>query len=148
MPARWILLVEDNEDDVVLMRRAMQKQGISIHVVTAQDGAEALDILLRSTNCPGDDFLPEPDLVLLDINLPKLSGLEVLKNIRGHESTRLLRVVMFTTSGQQVDLERSYAAGANSYVRKPVCTSSFQRVVHSIGKYWLDLNLPPLTRAA
>ena len=142
----WILLVEDNEDDILLMRRALDRQGVPVRVVVARDGAEALHILRHGPPAaerdPGHGLERLPELVLLDINLPKLSGLDVLERIRDDALTRLLRVVMLSTSDLEQDLSRSYAAGASSFVRKPVDFGEFQEAVRSIGRYWLGLNEP------
>jgi two-component system response regulator len=139
----WLLLVEDNADDELLMHRALKNQGIDAPLVTASDGARALEIL-RDRHGAGGGYDSLPRLVLLDLNLPKVSGLEVLERIRGDERTRLLSVVVFTTSGNEIDIERSYAAGVSSYVRKPVCSSAFENAVRNIGRYWLALNQIPL----
>lgn len=136
-----ILLVEDNQDDVDLTLRALAKQqAIGIEVV--RDGAEALDYLLGRAAYTNINK-PLPDLVLLDINLPKLSGLDVLKELRRNDATKLLPVVMLTTSKQEQDIVESYAGGANSYVRKPVSYPEFAAAVNQLGVYWLSLNQPP-----
>lgn len=136
-----ILLVEDNQDDVDLTLRALAKQQ-SIGIDVVRDGAEALDYLLNREAYANSDK-PLPDLVLLDINLPKLSGLDVLKELRRNDATKLLPVVMLTTSKQEQDIVESYAGGANSYVRKPVSYSEFVDAVNQLGVYWLGLNQPP-----
>ena len=142
----WILLVEDNEDDILLLHRTLDRQYIPLRVVTARDGAEALHILQHGPPDAEEDLERLPDLVLLDINVPKLSGLDVLERIRSEARTRLLRVVMLSTSDLERDLNRAYAAGANSFVRKPVDSTEFQETVRAIGRYWLGLNEPlPLT---
>lgn len=141
-----ILLVEDNQDDVDLTLRALSKQqNIAIDVV--RDGAEALDYLLRRAAF-SDTAKPLPDLVLLDINLPKLSGLEVLRELRRNEPTKLLPVVMLTTSKQEQDIVESYSGGANSYVRKPVSYPEFAAAVNQLGVYWLTLNQAPWKTAS
>lgn len=138
---RRILLVEDNQDDVDLTLRALSgSEQISTTVV--RDGAEALDYMMRRGVYEGSDE-PAPDLILLDLNLPKLSGLEVLKELRRSEATRLLPVVMLTTSKQDEDIEESYLGGANSYVRKPVNYAEFVDAVNQLGIYWLNLNVTP-----
>lgn len=136
-----ILLVEDNQDDVDLTLRALAKQS-TIDIDVVRDGGEALDYLLRRDVYEGVDK-PLPDLVLLDINLPKLSGLEVLKELRRNDATKLLPVVMLTTSKQEQDILESYAGGANSYVRKPVNYPEFVAAVNQLGVYWLRLNQAP-----
>ncbi len=140
-----ILLVEDNQDDVDLTLRALAKAAIDIDVV--RDGGEALDYLLRRAAFEDVDK-PLPNLVLLDINLPKLSGLEVLRELRRNEPTRLLPVVMLTTSKQEQDILESYAGGANSYVRKPVSYPEFVAAVNQLGVYWLGLNQAPWKTAS
>jgi two-component system response regulator len=134
-----ILLVEDNPDDVVLTQRAFRKANIAneIHVVT--DGAAALDYLLGDTR--GVDDLP--CLVLLDLKLPKVGGLDVLDKIRADERTRCIPVVILTSSKQDEDLIAGYTKGANSYIRKPIEFEKFVEVVGQLGMYWLVLNEPP-----
>ncbi len=131
-----ILLIEDNPDDEVLTRRAFAKNQISTPIIVARDGAEALDML------HGDQPI-RPAVVLLDLQLPKLSGLEVLARLRADERTRLLPVVVLTTSKEDSDLIASYGRGANSYVRKPIDFESFVKAIGHLGRYWLLLNEPP-----
>jgi two-component system response regulator len=133
-----ILLVEDNPDDELLALRALKKNNILNEVRVAHDGAEALDYLEGLT---GDEVLPE--LILLDLQLPKVSGLEVLKAIRENPRTQLLPVVILTSSDEEKDLISSYQLGANSYIRKPVDFSQFVEAVQQLGIYWLVLNLTP-----
>jgi two-component system response regulator len=130
-----ILLVEDSPDDVVLTKRALRKNNIGNRVVVADDGEQAIDLLLATD---GKRIVPE--LILLDINLPKLSGLDVLRAIRGDERTRYLSVVVLTTSSEEQDVVRSYDLGANSYVRKPVEFDTFLEAVRVLGLYWLLVN--------
>jgi len=137
MTQKTILLVEDNEDDELLTIRALQKNNILNEVVVARDGAEALDCLF------GDNAVRLPQLILLDLNLPKISGLEVLKRIRSEEKTRLLPVVVLTTSDEEKDRVSSYSLGANSYIRKPVDFEQFSESVRQLGMYWLVLNKGP-----
>jgi two-component system response regulator len=137
MTQKTILLVEDNEDDELLTIRALQKNNILNEVVVARDGAEALDCLF------GDNAVRLPQLILLDLNLPKISGLEVLKRIRSEEKTRLLPVVVLTTSDEEKDRVSSYSLGANSYIRKPVDFEQFSESVRQLGMYWLALNKGP-----
>jgi CheY-like chemotaxis protein len=138
-----ILLVEDNEDDVALTLRALDRHNLKNEVVVVRDGMEALDYLF----CRGvhqarnPDLLPE--LVLLDLNLPKLSGLEVLREIRAHESGKYLPVVVLTSSVEDRDVVESYRLGANSYVQKPVNFSEFVEATRELGMYWLVLNRRP-----
>ena len=138
-----ILLVEDNPDDVELTLRALKKHNITNEIAIARDGAEALDWLF----CTGAHAERKPQLppavVLLDLKLPKVDGLEVLKRIRADERTKLLPVVILTSSREQEDLISGYKLGANSYVQKPVDFSQFSDAVKQLGLYWLLLNEPP-----
>jgi two-component system response regulator len=139
----YILLVEDNRDDVELTLRALQHQRIASDIAVVHDGAEALDFLFsRNRYAERDGALPH--LILLDINLPKLSGIEVLKTIRSEPRTKLIPVVMLTSSKERSDVVGSYASGANSYVQKPVDFADFKEAVRQLGSYWLDINAPPL----
>ena len=137
---RPILLVEDNQDDEVLTLRAFRKSNIRNPVVVARDGAEALDYLFGRGAYSDRDMSIQPQVVLLDVHLPKLDGLEVLRHIREDERTRLLPVVMLTSSNEERDLSGSYHLGVNSYVRKPVDVTSFFEAVRQLGMYWLVLN--------
>lgn len=142
MSERIILLVEDNADDEALTLRAFRKSNIKNPVVVARDGAEALDYLL-----PGDasGAVELPQVVLLDLKLPKVDGLEVLRRIRADERTRLLPVVILTSSKEEQDLVASYRLGCNSYVRKPVNFDEFIDATRRLGLYWLLINeAPPL----
>ncbi len=143
MNDKTILLVEDNPDDETLTLRALQKNHILNPVILARDGAEALDYLF-GTGEDGARALPNlPEVVLLDLNLPKVSGLEVLQKIRSNERTRLLPVVILTTSTEDRDRIESYRLGANSYIRKPVDFEQFSEAVRQLGMYWLVLNQGP-----
>ena len=137
---RVILLVEDNQDDEVLTLRAFRKLNIQNPIVVVRDGAEALDYLFGRGAHAGRDPDVKPQVVLLDLHLPKLDGLEVLKHIRSDERTRLLPVVMLTSSNEERDLTGSYELGVNSYVRKPVDVGSFFEAIRQLGMYWLLLN--------
>lgn len=139
----YILLVEDNQDDIDLTLRALRMNRLCGDVVVVRDGAEAVDFLLRRGGYAERPQHEVPRLVLLDINLPKLSGLEVLRKLRQNDSTNLLPVVMLTTSRHESDVLASYAGGANSFVQKPVSFSEFTETVRQIGEYWLGLNEPP-----
>ena len=140
--ARWILLVEDNHDDEALTLRALQKNQISNEVVVARDGVEALDVLFGTgAHADRDTRLP-PQVVLLDLNLPRLGGLDVLERIRADARTRLLPVVVLTSSKEDEDLINSYSKGANAYVRKPVDFAEFLEAVKTLGLFWLVLNEP------
>jgi len=142
-----ILLVEDNPDDETLTLRALKKNNISNQVVVAHDGVEALDYLFGTGMYAGRNAREAPQLVLLDLKLPKIDGLEVLRRIREDERTRLQPVVILTSSTEEQDLTRSYSGGANSYIRKPVDFDQFSEAVRQLGLYWLVLNQnPPLSR--
>jgi two-component system response regulator len=138
-----ILLVEDNPDDEALTLRALKKNNIKNTVVVARDGAEALDYLFARGSYEGRAPDAFPQVMLLDLKLPKVDGLNVLKEIRAHEITRLLPVVMLTSSKEETDVAQSYRLGANSYIRKPVDFSEFIDAVKQLGLYWLILNEAP-----
>ncbi len=138
-----ILIVEDNPDDEALTLRALKKNNILNEVVVARDGAEALDYLFGTGTYAGRDLSEPPQVVLLDLNLPKLSGLDVLRRIRGDERTRLQPVVILTSSAEEQDMIAGYGLGANSYVRKPVDFTQFSEAVRQIGLYWLVVNERP-----
>lgn len=147
--AKIILLVEDNPDDEALTLRALKKNNILNEVVVARDGAEALDYLLCRGVHADRDPQTQPAVTLLDLKLPKVDGLEVLKEIRANASTALLPVVILTSSKEEQDLFKGYRLGANSYIRKPVDFSQFMDAVRSLGLYWLVLNeTPPGQRGA
>lgn len=137
-----ILLVEDNPDDELLTIRALEKHNIANEIVVARDGAEALDYLFGRGEFSDKETHHIPQVVLLDLKLPKVDGLEVLKQIRSDERTKLLPVVILTSSSEESDMIRSYRKGANSYVRKPVEFEQFAEAVRQIGVYWLLLNEP------
>lgn len=140
MKNKVILLVEDNPDDEFLTLRALEKNNILNEVVVARDGQEALDYLFGTGAYAGRDITVMPQVILLDLKLPKIDGLEVLRRIRGDSRTRLLPTVILTTSNEDRDLLKSYELGANSYVRKPVSFEEFHEAVRSLGVYWLVLN--------
>jgi len=135
-----ILLVEDNPDDERLTLRALQKNKIGNQVVVARDGAEALDYLFTNNKLRTGNSNPLPQVILLDLKLPKVEGLEVLRQLRANDRTRLLPVVILTSSNEEQDLIRGYGLGANSYVRKPVDFDQFSDAVRQLGLYWLVLN--------
>jgi CheY-like chemotaxis protein len=143
MNDKIILLVEDNADDETLTLRALQKNNIRNEVVVARNGAEALDYLFGLRAYEGRDTTVLPQIVLLDLNLPKMDGLEVLRNIRADERTKRLPVVILTSSKEDRDLLGGYDLGANSYVRKPVDFTAFAEAVRQLGLYWLVLNESP-----
>lgn len=137
-----ILLVEDNPDDVELTRRAFRKSQFENEIVVARDGIEALDYLLGTGEHREREALGLPQLVLLDLKLPRLDGLQVLERMRGNPKTKLLPVVILTSSTEPRDLVSGYSYGANSYIRKPVDFEEFVEAVRQIGQYWLLLNQP------
>lgn len=140
MKDRIILLVEDSPDDVDLTLRALKKSNVLNEVVVVRDGAEALDYLFATGTYSGRDSTVMPEVVLLDLKLPKVDGLEVLRQIRADERTKLLPVVILTSSNEQRDVVESYKLGANSYIRKPVDFDQFIESVRQLGLYWLVLN--------
>jgi len=143
-----ILLVEDNPDDEELTIRALKKNNILNPVVVAHDGVEALDYLFGTGAYAGRDLSVMPHLTLLDLNLPRVGGLEVLKRMREDERTKYIAVVVLTSSKEDEDVIRSYSFGANSYVRKPVVFGEFTEAVKTLGLYWLILHQAPPARRA
>jgi two-component system response regulator len=143
MKNKTILLVEDNPDDEALTLRALNKNNIMNEVMVARDGAEALDYLFCRNAYADRDQDNQPALVLLDLKLPKVEGLDVLREIRANPSTQLLRVVILTSSKEEQDLIKGYRLGANSYIRKPVDFAQFMEAVKQLGMYWLVLNETP-----
>lgn len=144
MENKMILLVEDNPDDEALTIRALKKNNIGNELSVVRDGAQALEFLFCTGAYADRDPKDKPQVILLDINLPKVDGLEVLRRIRADESTRLLPVVILTSSKEEQDLIKGYSLGANSYVRKPVDFDQFVEAVRQLGLYWLVLNeIPP-----
>jgi two-component system response regulator len=143
MDDKIILLVEDNPDDEELTLRALKKHKITNEIVVARDGQEALDYLFGEGSHAGRDTSNQPQVVLLDINLPKVNGLEVLARLRADERTHLLPVVVLTSSSEERDVIGAYMNHANSYIRKPVDFDQFTHAVQQLGLYWLILNQPP-----
>lgn len=147
MKSKIILLVEDNPDDEELTLLALKESNILNEVVVARDGVEALDYLFAAGRYENRDPRRSPQLVLLDLKLPKLDGLEVLRRLRADPRTELLPVVILTSSGEQEDVIASYRSGANGYVRKPVEFHRFADAIKHVGLYWLVLNeTPPIRR--
>ena len=138
-----ILLVEDNPADEALTLRAFKKINQSVQISVVRDGAEAVDFIFCKGAHKDRDPRDLPQLILMDMNLPKLSGIEVLRRIRANEHTQLLPVIMLTSSREQQDLIESYRSGANSYVRKPIDYDEFLGAVRQLSLYWLILNEPP-----
>jgi len=135
-----ILLVEDNPDDEALTLRAFKRSAVVNDIEVVRDGQEALDYLF---GCDGEDASPTPAMILLDLKLPKVDGLEVLKQVRANDLTRLVPVVILTSSREEVDLIATYGHGANSFVRKPVDFNQFAESVRQLGLYWLVVNEAP-----
>lgn len=146
MDKRAILLVEDNPDDVALTLRAFKKSNILNEVIVAQDGVEALDYLFATGAYGGRDTGMMPQLILLDLKLPKLDGMEVLRRMRADRRTRLLPVVILTSSKEEQDVIDGYNLGCNSYIRKPVDFAQFSEAIRQLGLYWLILNETPPRR--
>ena len=143
MPQKFILLVEDNPDDEALTIRALNKHNVANSVVVARDGAEAVDFLFGTGTHAGRDVSELPQIVLLDLKLPKLDGFEVLRRIRANERTQTLPVVILTSSKEERDVAQGYRDGCNSYVRKPVNLDEFVDAARQLGLYWLLLNEGP-----
>ena len=143
MAEKFMLLVEDNADDEILTLHALQENKILNKVVVARDGAEALDYLFGTGAHVGRDLSEMPTVILLDLKLPKIDGLEVLRRLRADDRTRLVPVVILTTSEEDRDLVTSYSLGANSYVHKPVDMDQFVAAVRQLGLFWLIVNEAP-----
>lgn len=143
MAEKLIMLVEDNADDEELTLRALKRSKIANEVAVTRDGSEALEFIFGTGQHEGRDLSRMPTVILLDLKLPKLGGLEVLQRLRADPRTRLIPVVVLTSSSEEEDMLRSYRLGANSYVRKPVEFSRFADAVSQLGLYWMLLNEPP-----
>ena len=143
MSEKIILLVEDNPDDEELTLRALKHNHISNEVIVVRDGGEALDYLFATGKFTGRDPTQHPQVILLDLKLPKLSGLEVLERVRADERTKLIPVVILTSSSEEEDIINGYKLGANSYVRKPVDFKGFTEAIRQLGLYWMLINEPP-----
>ncbi len=149
MANNTVLLVEDSAADVELTRRAFKKSGLANEIVVARDGVEALDYLFGTGSYGGRDVTQEPVVVLLDLKLPKIDGLEVLRRLRADDRTKLLPVVILTSSREERDLVAGYSLGANSYVRKPVDFDQFTEAVRQLGLYWMVVNeCPPSVKGS
>ncbi|MDE3076853.1 MAG: response regulator [Chloroflexota bacterium] len=146
MASKVILLVEDNPDDEALTLRALRQHNVSNQVIVARDGAEALDWLFGQGDHASRDPNLAPQVILLDLKLPKVDGLEVLRRVRADERTQLLPVVVLTSSKEEEDILQAYRFGTNSYVRKPVDFVEFTNAVRQLGLFWLLLNEPPIRR--
>ena len=142
-----ILLVEDNQDDVELTIHALRKENLANSIYVARDGEEALELLFCNGDYDDRSFAQPPRLVLLDLKLPKVNGMEVLKRIKTDPRTCAIPVVILTSSKEERDLIAGYGLGANSYIQKPVDFEQFQKVVKSAGFYWLLVNLVPMMKA-
>lgn len=143
MNQKTILLVEDNSDDIQLTKRALKRNNITNHLVVLNDGVEALEYLLEAVNRTEPGPNPLPSVVLLDLKLPRMDGLELLREIRANERLKRLPVVLLTSSREQQDVLKSYDLGVNSYIRKPVDFEQFMDAIHCLGLYWLLLNETP-----
>jgi CheY-like chemotaxis protein len=145
MTDKVILLVEDNPDDEALAIRALKRHHVGNTIVVAHDGVEALDYLFGTGLYEGRDISLKPSVVLLDLKLPRIDGLEVLRRVREDDRTKLLPVVVLTTSSEEQDLLDSYSLGCNSYIRKPVDFIQFSEAIRQLGMYWLLMNeVPPI----
>lgn len=145
MTSKPILLVEDTPDDAELTVMSLKQSGLANDVVVAEDGLEALEYLFGEGRYAGRNPLDTPALILLDIKMPRLDGIEVLQRLRADRRTSVLPVVILTTSNEDVDLVRAYESGANAYVRKPVSLTQFQEAVRQLGLFWILTNEPPHT---
>ncbi|CAG0948590.1 Response regulator rcp1 [Burkholderiales bacterium] len=139
MAGKTLMLVEDNVDDIELFKLALTLSNLDSDIMVARDGPDALAMLI------GKEYGPLPDVILLDLKLPRLNGLDVLRAIKGNPRTRAIPVVILTTSGERSDLETAYEIGCNSYLRKPVDFSQFNDMVRDVHRYWLNLNTAPPT---
>jgi CheY-like chemotaxis protein len=143
MNEKVILLVEDNPDDEALAIRALKRHHVGNEIVVAHDGVEALEYLFGTGSYEGRDVGLKPSVILLDLKLPRIDGLEVLRRLREDDRTKLLPVVVLTTSSEEQDLLDSYSLGCNSYIRKPVDFIQFSEAIRQLGMYWLLMNQPP-----
>jgi two-component system, response regulator len=146
MTTKPILLVEDTPDDAELTVMSLKQSGLLNEVIVAEDGVEALEYLFGEGRYAGRNPQDTPALILMDIKMPRLDGIEVLQRVRMDKRTSVLPVVMLTTSNEEVDLVRAYRSGANAYVRKPVSLAQFQDAVRQLGLFWILTNEPPRTQ--
>jgi len=137
-----ILLIEDNANDAELTIRSLRKNNIANHIIHLNDGATALEFIFGTGKYEGRNVNHKPKVILLDLKMPKVNGLEVLERLKSNESTKRIPVVVLTSSKESPDVEKSYALGANSYIVKPVDFESFRKIVNELGVYWLLLNQP------
>ena len=144
-PVHAILLVEDDPADIMITQRALRESAFPVELLVVRDGQEAVDYLLRQGVHAGDPLWRSPDLILLDLNLPKLTGLEVLHRVRATPELRAVPVIVLTTSKRQEDIQQTYSAGANTYIEKPRELARFVEVLQTIQRYWLDTALLPPT---
>lgn len=142
MKDRLILVVEDNPDDLELTVLTLEEQGVAAEIAVARDGAQALDFLFGQGSHAGRDTQRQPSFILLDMKLPKLSGLDVLRNVRANPLTALVPVIMLTSSSEQSDIVACYQSGANSFIRKPVDFGEFTEKLNCLQAYWLGVNEP------
>jgi two-component system response regulator len=138
-----IMLVEDNPDDAALTMRALKKQNIANKLIHLHDGAEALDFIYGTGNYAGRNIQITPKVILLDLKMPKVNGMEVLEKLKTDETTKAIPIVMLTSSAEDPDIEKCYKLGANSYIVKPVEFEEFTKAVAGLGMYWMLLNRPP-----
>ena len=141
-----ILLIEDNPDEADLAIRSLKKHNLANNLVHIDDGAEALDYIFSNGKYAGNDFINSPKLILLDLKLPKVDGLEILRQIKTDEKRKTIPVVVLTSSKEDKDIVESYKLGVNSYVVKPINFDSFSKAIGELGLYWLVLNQPPINR--
>ena len=142
-PVHAILLVEDNPADIKITERALRESALAVQLIVARDGQEAMDYLQQNGSSSADGAWRRPDLILLDLNLPRLSGHEVLRKIRSMADFRTVPVIVLTTSRRDEDVQEVYAAGANTYIEKPADFDRFIEVLRTIKRYWLDMALLP-----
>ena len=146
MKTRYILLIEDNQDDIDLTLRAFKKHKLINDIIVIKDGAEALEFIMCTGKYAGRDITDFPAFILLDLNLPKVNGLEILKQTRENPKTKAIPIIILTSSKHDQDVINGYALGVNSYIRKPVDFNKFVEAIEQIEGYWLILNEPPISK--